>query len=532
MLSKLATLALAGTAAALPAIHITGQKFFYENGTQFFIKGIAYQQDTAAISDSTGDSKGYIDPLADADNCKRDVPLLQELGINTIRTYAIDPTADHTECMKLLEDAGIYIISDLSQPELSILRDDPKWTVEHFDRYKAVVDELAQYDNIIGFFAGNEVSDANNNTEASAFVKAALRDTKQYIDDKDYNLGVGYATNDHPDIRDDIATYFNCGDDDEATDFWGYNIYSWCGESTMEKSGYSDWVDFYKDYNVPVFFAEYGCNNPGGAANRKFQETGALFSDEMTGVFSGGLVYMYFQEDNDYGVVEVKNDKVTKMKDFDALKKAHAAADPKGVTEDEYDGAHKRETCPAISKYWKANSVLPPTPDSELCECAVAASECGVAKGTDEEEFGDVFAYICGNTDLCHAINANGTTGVYGAYSMCNPSQQLSILLGMYYDSQNGASDACDFDGVATTKTANAASTCDKALASATAHNEKVATATSAVDASTDDDTDDDVDTDDTDADDADSAATMAGAFSVAAYMALAISAGAAMIAL
>jgi hypothetical protein len=53
---------------------------------------------------------------------------------------------------------------------------------------------------------------------------------------------------------------------------------------------------------VPVFFAEYGCKDvPGGGDGRKWQETTALYSDEMTSVFSGGIVYMYFEEENDYG---------------------------------------------------------------------------------------------------------------------------------------------------------------------------------------------------------------------------------------
>jgi 1,3-beta-glucanosyltransferase GAS1 len=282
--------------------HFQGQKFFYENGTQFYMKGIAYQQDTSAMGQTNDDHDDYIDPLADEKLCKRDVPMLEELGVNTIRTYAIDPEADHTACMKMLDEAGIYVVSDLSHPGLSIERNNPMWNTEMYQRYKDVVDELAQYSNVIGFFAGNEVSDAGNNTEASAYVKAALRDTKRHIaDTADRWLGVGYATNDHPDIRDQIAEYFNCGEEDEATDFWGYNIYSWCGESSMEDSGFDKQVEFYQDYPVPVFFAEYGCNHPDGAEGRIFQETEALYSDEMTGVFSGGLVYMYFQEDNDYG---------------------------------------------------------------------------------------------------------------------------------------------------------------------------------------------------------------------------------------
>lgn len=271
------------------------------------MKGVAYQREVGASSGTIGrradTAKNYVDPLADEKACKRDIPLLQELGTNVIRTYAVDPTADHSACMKMLNDAGIYVVSDLSEPDASINREDPQWNTELYARYTAVVDELAQYSNVIGFFAGNEVSNDKNNTQASAFVKAAVRDTKAYIkNNKKISrwLGVGYAANDDKDIRAEIADYFNCNTVPESIDFWGYNIYSWCGESSMQKSGYDEQVKFFEDYSVPVFFAEYGCNN-NGAANRIFQETGALYSDEMTGVINGGIVYMYYQEANDYG---------------------------------------------------------------------------------------------------------------------------------------------------------------------------------------------------------------------------------------
>jgi hypothetical protein len=33
---------------------------------------------------------------------------------------------------------------------------------------------------------------------------------------------------------------------------WGYNIYSWCGESTYAKSGYKDRTEEFANYSVPV----------------------------------------------------------------------------------------------------------------------------------------------------------------------------------------------------------------------------------------------------------------------------------------
>src|SRR5436190_10630790 len=174
---------------------------------------------------------------------------MQQLLTNTIRVYAIDPDKDHKECMEMLQDAGIYVIADLSEPATSIDRSDPKWNNILYKRYTSVVDVLAPYSNVLGFFAGNEVSNNKTNTNASAFVKAAVRDMKAYIKQKNYRtIGVGYATNDDAAIRRDMADYFNCGKRDDSIDFWGYNIYSWCGDSSFKESGYDKVVQEFSTY--------------------------------------------------------------------------------------------------------------------------------------------------------------------------------------------------------------------------------------------------------------------------------------------
>ncbi|QYT06199.1 1,3-beta-glucanosyltransferase [Trichoderma simmonsii] len=539
-LSKLSVsmLALAGSAlsADLPSITAKGSKFFYPNGTQFFIKGVAYQQDVGQAGTTTSGNSTFIDPLSSEANCKRDIPLLQQLGTNVIRTYAIDATADHSACMKLLNDAGIYVFSDLGEPSLSINRDTPSWNTDLFARYKAVVDEMSQYSNVIGYFAGNEVSNAKNNTGASAYVKAAVRDTKAYIKSKNYRWqGVGYAANDDVDIRAEIADYFNCGEQDSAIDFWGYNIYSWCGQSSMQKSGYDEQTTFFSNYSVPVFFAEYGCNLPDGAANRIFQETAALYSDTMTEVFSGGIVYMFFEEANDYGLVSVKNNQVTKLKDFSALQSQVTKADPKGVDSSDYKPTNKPASCPALTDDWQAINDLPPTPDSGLCSCMQTSLSCVRADNLSSDDFGDIFGFICGKSPaVCAGINGDASTGVYGAYSMCDDGAKLDYVLDAYYQSQQKSSSACDFNGQAQVVSAKPASSCSAALASASAINKAAATATSPVGSGS-------TSTGDKSAATSKSAAVAGrpsasllsiGELSVALYMGVAMLAGGAMIAL
>ncbi|KAI2928304.1 CAZyme family GH72 and CBM43 [Aspergillus niger] len=452
--------ALMGSALAvdIDPIVIKGSKFFYSsNNTQFYIRGVAYQDDYTGNS-----SSGYADPLANPTLCKRDIPILQELNTNVIRVYAIDPTKDHTTCMNLLAAAGIYVISDLSDPTQSIDRSDPTWETSLYTRYTNVIDELIQYNNTLAFFAGNEVSNDVATTDASAFVKAAVRDMKAYIKSQGYrSIGVGYATNDDSDIRVNMADYFNCGSEDESIDFWGYNIYSWCGDSSYTKSGYDERTEEFRNYSVPVFFSEYGCNT---VQPRKFTDIKALFGDQMNDVWSGGIVYMYFQTDNDYGLVSaIDSTSVSKLADFTYYSSQIASATPSGTNKASYTPTNTAlQSCPAVtSKSWLAtSSPLPPTPNQELCTCMDNASGCVVKDSVSSSDYDDLFSTVCGFTS-CDGIFHNGTTGTYGAYSMCGAKQQLNFVLDKYWKEQGKKADACGFDGSATTTaTVKATGTC------------------------------------------------------------------------
>lgn len=370
--------------------------------------------------------------------------------------------------MAQLASADIYVIADLGEPSTSIESNDPMWDVSLYQRYTGVVDSLSKYKNVIGFFAGNENVSSDNQTAAAAFVKAAVRDTKTYIQNQNYRktLGVGYATADVP-SRNELAHYFACQPGNEGNrtsiDFWGYNVYSWCGRSSYGASSYGQRVDFFSDYPVPVFFAEYGCveNVEGGPTNRPFTEVGVLYGN-MTNVFSGGIVYEWFMGANNYGLVSLVNSaSVSPYPDFTSLRSQLASVTPTSTARASYTPTNRAPACPSVGGSWLAQaSPLPPTVNPQLCGCMANSLSC-IFNSDKQEGYGANFAFICGaNSTFCDGIERNATTGQYGGYSGCNPKEQLGFAANQYYIGNNRRADACSFSGSASRQSAQTASSC------------------------------------------------------------------------
>ncbi|KAJ1756779.1 1 3-beta-glucanosyltransferase gel4 [Coemansia sp. RSA 1591] len=453
-IASAALLGLAFRAAAIDPIVTKGSKFFNsKTGEQFFIKGVAYQPDIESTSQVR-------DPLADKAICTRDLPFLKDMGVNAIRVYQTEPFGNHDDCMKMLSDAGIYVLLDLSTPTETINRETPTYDVDLYGYYKQKIDTFGEYDNILGFFAGNEVTNAVNNTDASAFVKAVIRDTRSYIKEKGLSIPVGYAANDDADIRWQLQTYFDCGSTDEQAEFLAINLYEWCGDdATFETSGYADVVKNATGWDIPYILGEYGCN---AIRPRTFTEIASIYGSDMTDVFSGGFVYEYVEEANGYGLVEVSGSKATKTEDYANFKTALAAAKPSGVKMSSYSPSGKQQTCPKVGSdyHWVASSTLPPTPSNATCECMMKSLSCTSkltampTSASDLKSFGQnvgqIFGTVCASID-CGDVSTDASKGEYGKYSGCNALQRVSWVVNAWYENERMVDGSCDFDGFATT---------------------------------------------------------------------------------
>jgi hypothetical protein len=300
-------------ADGLPAVTVSGNAF-YTGKTRWYMRGIDYQP---------GGSAANIDPLADPKTCERDIKNFKELGVNTIRVYAVDNSKDHDECMKALDDAGIYLVLDVNNPQYSLHRTKPgpSYNADYLQSIFATVEMFAKYDNVAAFFSGNEViNDEKGSDKSAPYVKAVTRDMKNYMNTRGLRkVPVGYSAADVSVNRMEQAMYFNCGSDDMRSDFFAFNDYSWCN-SNFKTSGWDQKVKNFTDYGLPIFLSEYGCieNRP-----REFEELSALMSDQMSAVYSGGLMYEYSVEENDYGIVTIsKSGSIEKSKEFNMFKDA------------------------------------------------------------------------------------------------------------------------------------------------------------------------------------------------------------------
>ena len=179
-----------------PPLVIKGKRFYDAATEQYVpIKGIAYypRPNTGPLSISYS-----VDFFTDEYRTRweQDIQNLQELGVNAIRLYAVDPSQNHDAFMCALQQAGIYVA-------LGLLADCEGCAIGAWvgvdaapplcypasvkARGQYVITTFSQYDNVLGFSAGNEVTIyADDGTAGPRQLNAPcqkklVRDMRQFV---------------------------------------------------------------------------------------------------------------------------------------------------------------------------------------------------------------------------------------------------------------------------------------------------------------------------------------------------------------
>ncbi|EJD04270.1 glycoside hydrolase family 72 protein [Fomitiporia mediterranea MF3/22] len=450
----------ASSAFAISKVSRAGRYLYTDDGNRFYIKGVAYQEQGVVNTDPNApfsEPSTFIDPLSDGSACSRDLPFLQQLGVNTIRVYSVNSSLNHDACMSALSGAGIYTIIDLSLPlNGSIDRSSPAWTTNLLDLYIGTIDAFAKYDNVLAYNVGNEVITSANETATAPFIKAAARDIKAYLKSKNLNILVGYAAIDADrSWLDPLANFFSCDSDADSLDIFGLNNYEWCGNDNFE-SAYADVEGHFAGYNIPAYFSEYGCIT---SPPRLWTEVQALFSTQMSPVWSGGIAFSYFPAQSDqgqFGMVTISGNTVTPNDDFTRLAQQYGNATGPNTPTQSGAGSTQFPACPAQNSSFFASTTLPPTPNDTACACVVNSLSCQFTPQTTNTTVlvGDLLNTACGllgqNGGTCNDIAGSGSSGSYGRMAFCDPASKLSFVMTQFYEATSRNAASCDFAGNAT----------------------------------------------------------------------------------
>lgn len=309
--------------AWLPSIEIKGNKLFdSETEQEFRIKGIAYypRANDGNFSvggfDFTTDEYEYI--------WSPHINTMKDLGVNTIRLYAVDPSQSHDKFMCAASEAGIYVLVGMAAPCLgcAIHDIDPPACYSDgamFNRAMQVYNAFAIYDNTLGFSVGNENNLMPGITKSAPCVKALIRDVKNYVDVcfsqtgiRRVPIGLDLADVNTPNAaRADWLRYYDCTQNKneyERADWISFNPYVECDpltHKTFEQSaGLQLLMKDYENtkYPRPIMFGEFGCilgkNTVDGYENQRTFYDAKWMNEEpgMTNIIVGGNVFEFSTE--------------------------------------------------------------------------------------------------------------------------------------------------------------------------------------------------------------------------------------------
>lgn len=129
--------------------------------------------------------------------------------------------------MKLLEEAGIYVITGIASRFHVIKRLDPygSYHRDAVEDFFETVSMMSNYTNTLGLFIASNLVNDRNTEKAAPVAKAVVRDLKRYTKHQFEAhhrriLPIGYdaATTDNRDKT--LLDYLSLGDPTSSIDFW------------------------------------------------------------------------------------------------------------------------------------------------------------------------------------------------------------------------------------------------------------------------------------------------------------------------
>jgi hypothetical protein len=301
-----------------------GKRFFDSiTGEYFPVKGIAYypRPNEGPLSILTHSKDFYTEEFRHL--WEPDVESLRELGVNTIRIYAVDPSQNHDTFMCALQEAGIYVIigllADCENCGIGPGQAPSCYPLALKNRGQWIINTFSKYGNTLAFSAGNEVTSYATNREIALNApcqKKFLRDMRAYVQ-KCSAVPASILPRQVPvgmvnwDFERTLQTlYFNCrtdsSDELENAEWYGLNSYQHCDRSAVSIDDLDGWIKLKQDFTqynlpVPVIVAEFGCRErfaPIGdfEAQRTWLQVDALYNEEYQQVFAGGVVFEYSAE--------------------------------------------------------------------------------------------------------------------------------------------------------------------------------------------------------------------------------------------
>lgn len=289
---------------------------------RFLIKGISYH----AYRPETSEEKGelphgpgpHIDPSTEDRlvELEKDIPLIRYLGFNSISVSGLDPSADHSNALRLLEKNGIYVLTTLFEDMMvrtsklgsreTRQPDDEfsgTYTSDHILNAFRLLDELSRHPNVLGFAVQASLVFQPNRSRVAEVIRACVRDLKAFLRHRGIgHVPVGVFVRGQGPIEVPELQYFTAGSPEERVDFYGHECWTWVSPSDFKISGWKDMVARYGPTSpVPMFFSEYGAK----VRERSWDEVSCLYSPHMTQTHSGGFAYTFLEGANPYGMVRV-----------------------------------------------------------------------------------------------------------------------------------------------------------------------------------------------------------------------------------